>query len=117
MCGLVTIRETAPRPLRNVAAGGEHSWGGSSVNKIVRAVARGSVVAVVLLGLASVPAGHPQAATAPQEGEHDVVVNPNPVDATPGVLDGNTQAVIDLGSRVIVGGKFTQVKKYSESTV
>src|SRR3954447_14411190 len=91
--------------------------GGTSVNKVVRAVARGLVVALVLLGLGAVPGGHAQAATAPQEGEHDVVVNPDPVDTTPGVLDGNTQAVIDLGSRVIVGGKFTQVKKYSESTI
>jgi hypothetical protein len=87
------------------------------VNKVVRAVARGLVVAMVLLGLASVPGGHAQAATAPQEGEHDVVVNPDPVDTTPAVLDGNTQAVIDLGSRVIVGGNFTQVKRYSDPTV
>ena len=67
------------------------------MNKMVRAAARGLVVSLVLAGLASVPGTRAQAATAPQEGEHDVVVNANPVDTTPHVQDGNTQAVVDLG--------------------
>ena len=92
------------------------TWQEEPVNKVVRAVARGVVVSLALVGLASVPGSSAaQAATAPQEGEHDVVVNPNPVDTTPHVLDGNTQAVVDLGSRVIVGGKFTQVKRYNQA--
>jgi hypothetical protein len=91
--------------------------GGRAVDKVTRAVARGLVVALVVLGLASVPSAGAQAATAPQEGEHDVVVNPDPVDTTAQVLDGNTQAVLDFGTRVIVGGKFTQVKRYSQNTV
>ena len=66
------------------------------MNKMVRAAARGLVVSLVLAGLASVPGTRAQAATAPQEGEHDVVVNANPVDTTPHVQDGNTQAVVDL---------------------
>ncbi|MBV9950690.1 MAG: hypothetical protein JO291_01970, partial [Acidimicrobiia bacterium] len=57
------------------------------------------------------------AATAPQEGEHDTLVNTDPIDNTPAVLDGNTQAVVDLGTRVIVGGKFSQVKRWDQSTV
>ena len=87
------------------------------MNKMVRAVARGVVVSLVLAGLASVPGARAQAATAPQEGEHDVVVNANPVDTTPHVQDGNTQAVVDLGSRVIVGGKFAQVKRYNQAAL
>ena len=74
-------------------------------------------MSLVLAGLASVPGTRAQAATAPQEGEHDVVVNANPVDTTPHVQDGNTQAVVDLGSRVIVGGKFTQVKRYNQAAL
>src|SRR4051812_10570950 len=87
------------------------------VDKMVRVMARGLAVALAVAGLAVVPGGHAQAATAPQEGEHDVVVNPNPVDTTAQVLDGNTQTVLDFGSRVIVGGKFTQVKRYNQSAV
>ena len=77
------------------------------MNKIVRAAGRGLVVALLVTGLSSIPGAGADAATAPQEGEHDVVVNPNPVDTTAQVLDGNTQAVLDFGSRVIVGGNFS----------
>ena len=52
-----------------------------------------------------------------RRGEHDVVVSTNPVDSTPHVLDGNTQAVVDLGTKVIVGGKFTQVKRWNQPDV
>src|SRR3954471_10067708 len=82
--------------------------------KLVRAAVAAAVIGVSVLTLAPGPTG---AATAPQEGEHDTLVNTNPVDNTPAVLDGNTQAVVDLGSRVIVGGKFTQVKRWDQSTV
>jgi hypothetical protein len=57
-------------------------------------------------------------ATAAQAGvTHPVVVNANPVDTTPHVLDGETHTVLDLGSRVLVGGSFTQVKRYSKPEV
>ena len=39
------------------------------------------------------------------------------MDNTPAVLDGNTQAVLDLGTKVIVGGRFTQVKRWNQSAV
>ena len=48
---------------------------------------------------------------------HPVVVNANPIDTTPHVLDGQAEAVLDLGTRVLVGGKFTQVKRYSKPEV
>src|SRR3954471_10960264 len=82
--------------------------------KLVRAAVAAAVIGVSVLTLAPGPTG---AAAAPQEGEHDTLVNTDPVDNTPAVLDGNTQAVVDLGSRVIVGGKFPQVKRWDESTV
>ena len=48
---------------------------------------------------------------------HPVVVNANPVDTTPHVLDGETHTVLDLGSRVLVGGSFAQVKRWSKPEV
>ena len=41
----------------------------------------------------------------------------NPVDNTPAVLDGNTQAVLDLDAKVIVGGRFRGVKRWNQSAV
>jgi hypothetical protein len=46
-----------------------------------------------------------------------VVVNANPVDTTPHVLDGETHTVLDLGTRVLIGGQFSQVKRYSKPEV
>lgn len=48
---------------------------------------------------------------------HPVVVNANPVDTTPHVLDGETHTVLDLGTRVLVGGQFSQVKRWSKPEV
>lgn len=76
---------------------------GRMITATVAAVTVGAVAA-----LAAAPAG-----AAPAPSAHSVVVNPNPVDTTPHVLDGRTEAVLDLGSRVIVGGEFTQVKRWS----
>jgi hypothetical protein len=73
-----------------------------------------ALIAVSAWALAPQPGS---AATAPQEGEHDTLVNTDPIDNTPAVLDGNTQAVVDLGARVIVGGRFTQVKRWDQGTV
>lgn len=54
------------------------------------------------------------AGAAPPAVGHGSLVNPNPIDNTPHVLDGRTEAVLDLGSRVIVGGTFTKVKRFSQ---
>ena len=62
--------------------------------------------------LGSTPAGAAQAGVT-----HPVVVNADPVDTTPHVLDGETHTVLDLGTRVLVGGQFSQVKRYSKPEV
>ncbi|HEV7720620.1 MAG TPA: hypothetical protein VGO60_05030, partial [Iamia sp.] len=62
--------------------------------------------------LGATPAGAAQAGVT-----HPVVVNTNPVDTTPHVLDGETHTVLDLGSRVLVGGAFSQVKRWSKPEV
>ena len=76
-------------------------------------------IAAVLVGATATVAGllPSPASAAPVAAAHTVVVNPNPVDTTPHVLDGRTEAVLDLGTRVIVGGEFTQVKRWSKPEV
>src|SRR4051794_32307267 len=100
-------------PVRHLA--GANRRRGDSVRSRRFGVALATVL-IAVSAFALVPQTG-SAAAAPQEGEHDTLVNTDPVDNTPAVLDGNTQAVVDLGSRVIVGGKFTQVKRWDESTV
>ena len=83
--------------------------------KFMGAAIAAALIAVSALTFAPTTSG--AAATNPQEGEHDVSSTPTRSTPPPHVLDGNTQAVVDLGSRVIVGGKFTQVKRYNQPTV
>ena len=82
--------------------------------KVMGAALAAVLIAVSVLTLSPASSG---AATNPQEGEHDVARQHQPGGHHAHVLDGNTQAVVDLGSRVIVGGKFTQVKRYNQPTV
>jgi hypothetical protein len=70
------------------------------------------LVLVTLLGAACVPDIPPN-----QFATHPRTIGTNPADKTPHVLNGRVHAVLDLGARVIVGGDFTQVKKYSEPTI
>ena len=48
---------------------------------------------------------------------HDIVVSPDPADATPHVLDGKVDAILPMGNRIYVGGSFTQVRNADESRV
>lgn len=76
-----------------------------------------AVALAVVAVLAPLAPGAPVAA-APPPVTHPGVVNPNPIDNTPHILgDTRAEAVLDLGTRVIVGGTFTQVKRWSEPTV
>jgi len=50
---------------------------------------------------------HPQA----------TVVSADPADTTPQVLDGRVYGIAEIDSRVVVGGTFTQVKNFNNSTV
>jgi hypothetical protein len=72
------------------------------------------VAAVALvLWLSTIAAGAALAAGAPQS----VIVNPDPVDWTPNVLDGAVQAFAQVGTRVIAGGTFSQVQNASGGSV
>jgi hypothetical protein len=45
----------------------------------------------------------------------DVLASANPVDWTPNILDGQVNAIIQIGSTVYVGGTFTQVRRANTS--
>ncbi|HKN90078.1 MAG TPA: hypothetical protein VJ622_07330, partial [Acidimicrobiia bacterium] len=64
---------------------------------------RSLVLAMALLAL--VPAAA-EALYTPQAG----VVSANPADNTPNVLDGMVTAIVPLGTRIVVGGTFSQVQ-------
>ena len=89
----------SPWPLRPPSGHRRPDLEGTPVVNRFWASARIFVAAAVVFGaLAASPAHPATAATHPEEGEQDVVLNPDPVDNTPHVLDGGTEAVIDLGS-------------------
>ena len=58
-------------------------------------------------------------ATAPSAGAVQTVqttlVNPDPVDWTPQIHDGQVNAILQVGTKVIVGGTFTQVRRANTS--
>lgn len=71
-----------------------------------------AIAAAVAVLAGALPAG-----AAPPPATHPVVVSADPLDTTPHVLDGQTEAVLDLGGRVLVGGSFSQVKRWSKPEV
>lgn len=52
-------------------------------------------------------------ASALQSLTHDRVVNPDPANFTPNVLDGEVDTIAQVGSMIVLGGSFTQVKAAS----
>lgn len=42
---------------------------------------------------------------------HDIIVSDDPVDWTPHVLDGKVKSIVQIGSRVVVGGSFSRVQQ------
>jgi len=58
----------------------------------------------VLLGLLAGPAAGVNVA-------HSVVVSADPVGTTPNVLDGQVNAIVQVGGKMIAGGTFTQVRR------
>jgi len=71
-------------------------------------VGRGTALAVALgLLVALVTPALPPAAAAMQQNS---IVSDNPANWTPNVLDGQVEALVQVGNRIIAGGIFTQVQ-------
>jgi hypothetical protein len=79
-------------------------------------MSRSARCAAVFLLFVGVLAGLPLGADAVQAGL-SVVVNPDPADWTPDVLDGQVNAVLQMGTKVVVGGSFTQVRRHGGSQI
>lgn len=77
-----------------------------------RAALLGLLVASVSAGLLAGPAGPAQAVsrTLPQ------LVGEDPADNTPQVVDGSVNAIVQVGSRIVLGGTFTGVQDAGSST-
>ena len=69
-----------------------------------RRLLAGTAVLAVLLGLLAGPAAAVNVA-------HSVVVSADPAGTTPNVLDGQVNAIVQVGGKMIVGGTFTQVRR------
>jgi hypothetical protein len=63
--------------------------------------------AALLLG---VPTG-----AAASDAPHSVLANPDPADWTPQIQDGQVNAVLQMGTKVVVGGTFTTVRRAGTS--
>ncbi|WP_319459186.1 malectin domain-containing carbohydrate-binding protein [Micromonospora sp. RTP1Z1] len=73
-----------------------------------------SLIGAAVLGVASLFTASPALAAAPN---HDTVVADVPSDKTPSILDGNVVAIYDAGTKVIVGGSFTQAQNRGSTTI
>ncbi|WP_406039687.1 malectin [Micromonospora sp. NBC_00898] len=71
-----------------------------------------SLFGAAVLGVASLFTASPALAAAPN---HDTVVADVPSSKTPNILDGNVVAIYDAGSKVIVGGSFTQAQNHGST--
>ncbi len=70
------------------------------VHRQRRRLLAGSAVLAALLGLLAGPAAGVNVA-------HSVVVSADPVGTTPNVLDGQVNAIVQVGGKMIAGGTFT----------
>jgi hypothetical protein len=73
--------------------------------------------ALVALTIAATLAATPAHASVSVNARQPVIVSPNPVDWTPNVLDGRVRAIAQVGSRMILGGTFTQVQNAGQATI
>jgi PKD repeat protein len=74
----------------------------------------GVALVTALLVTSAFQASVPALAVQPQE--LTVVTDPDPVNTTPHVLDGQVNAVAEVGDTVLVGGEFTKVRESSGGT-
>ncbi|HVQ87272.1 MAG TPA: hypothetical protein VMT88_03725 [Actinomycetes bacterium] len=65
---------------------------------------------IAVIGVGAVALGVAQSPADAQLQAHAVVVTDNPADWTPELTDGRVNAVLQMGSTVIIGGTFTQAK-------
>jgi hypothetical protein len=77
-----------------------------------KALAAGAVATAVISVVLGLPA-HPARAV---NAEQPRLVSANPADWTPNVTNGQVRAVAQVGSRMIVGGTFTQVQNAGSGT-
>jgi beta-propeller uncharacterized protein DUF5122 len=82
----------------------------------LRAVPRMASILTALLVAVSILTLIPSPAGAVQTSE-SVVVNPDPADWTPQILDGAVNTILQMGTKVVVGGTFTQVRRAGFSQV
>ncbi|MGH3738115.1 MAG: hypothetical protein ACRDT6_21265 [Micromonosporaceae bacterium] len=73
-------------------------------------------VAIALLTLTGVATPAPASAASATAPGHDRLVRHYPASATPAIADGRVYAILDLGSKVVVGGSFTKVASKGSST-
>ena len=73
-----------------------------------------SVLAILaVIASITMATGVSQAVNVPQS----VIVNPNPANFTPNVLNGQVNAIIQIGTKIYAGGQFTQVQASTGGTV
>ena len=68
-----------------------------------------ALMSALVLGVWAQPGGAVNAA-------QGVVVSADPATFTPNVLDGKVDAFVQVGNKMIVGGKFTQVQQHDDTT-
>ena len=79
----------------------------------LRSFIAGAAGLLLATGLITTSAG-PAARAAGQPGR---IVSADPVNFTPNLVDGDVRSVVQIGSRIFIGGNFTQVKEAGSSTV
>jgi hypothetical protein len=82
---------------------------GRSARRACRARVLSFLVLSTLAAVGTLPPATSRAVNVAQS----VVVSPDPVDWTPHALDGQVNAVAKVGTRIVVGGSFTQVQEAS----
>jgi hypothetical protein len=77
----------------------------------LRRVAFAAAATCLTLALMSTPAAHAVQTAQP------VVVGSDPVDWTPMIQDGQVNAILQVGTKVVVGGTFTQVRRANTQAI